>query len=103
MPIAQVHGSDIFYEVHGTGDPLLLIAGFACDHTIWNKIVPGLVAQYRVILFDNLGVGQSSSPETAVSIRQMAAETAGLLDAIGLRSVHVAGHSMGGLIAQELA
>jgi pimeloyl-ACP methyl ester carboxylesterase len=81
----------------------LLIAGFACDHTIWSLVLPALAARYRVITFDNRGLGQSSGTETVISIRQMADDAAGLLDALGLGSVHVAGHSMGGLIAQELA
>jgi pimeloyl-ACP methyl ester carboxylesterase len=98
-----VNGIDLYYEVQGSGDPLLLIAGFACDHTIWSLVLPDLAARYRVIVFDNRGIGQSSGSETVASIRQMAEDAAGLLCEIGIRPVHVAGHSMGGLIAQELA
>jgi pimeloyl-ACP methyl ester carboxylesterase len=103
MPKVQANGIEIFYEENGTGEPLLLIAGFACDHTNWSQMIPLLASRYRVIVFDNRGVGQSSAPDTPYSIRQMAEDAAGLLDAVGLRSVHVAGHSMGGQIAQELA
>jgi pimeloyl-ACP methyl ester carboxylesterase len=103
MPKIQANGIEIFYKVAGSGDPLLLIAGFACDHTIWSKVVPALAARYRVVVFDNRGVGQSSSPDTPTSIRQMADDAAGLVESLGLGPVHVAGHSMGGLIAQELA
>ena len=99
----QANGIEIFYEERGTGEPLLLIAGFACDHTYWSKVIPLLASQYRVIVFDNRGVGRTSAPNTPYSIRQMAGDAAGLLDAIGLSRVHVAGHSMGGQIAQELA
>jgi 3-oxoadipate enol-lactonase len=103
MPKISVDGMDIFYEVQGDGQPLLLIAGFACDHTNWFKVSHALASRYRVIVFDNRGVGQSSSIDTAVSIRQLAADAAGLVDAMGLGPVHLAGHSMGGMIAQELA
>jgi 3-oxoadipate enol-lactonase len=103
VPKSRVNGIDLSYEVQGNGDPLLLIAGFACDRTIWSLVVPALAARYRVITFDNRGIGQSSGPETVNSIRQMAEDAAGLLGSIGLKPVHVAGHSMGGLIAQELA
>jgi len=103
MPKLHANGIEIFYEEKGTGEPLLLIAGFACDHTNWSQMIPLLASQYRVIVFDNRGVGQTSAPNTPYSIRQMAEDAAGLLDAIGLSCVHVAGHSMGGQIAQELA
>jgi 3-oxoadipate enol-lactonase len=103
MPKVKTNGIEIFYEEKGAGDPLLLIAGFACDHTNWFKMVPLLASQYRVIVFDNRGVGQTSAPDAPYSIRQMAEDTASLLDAIELSKVHVAGHSMGGQIAQELA
>ena len=103
MPKVQANGIEIFYEEEGAGEPLLLIAGFACDHTNWSMIIPLLASQYRLIVFDNRGVGQTSAPNTPYSIRQMAEDAAGLLDAIGLSGVHVAGHSMGGQIAQELA
>jgi 3-oxoadipate enol-lactonase len=99
----RVNGIDLYYEVQGSGDPLLLIAGFACDHTIWSLVLPTLAARYRVIVFDNRGIGRSSGAETVTSIRQMADDAAGLLDALEVRPVHIAGHSMGGLIAQELA
>jgi 3-oxoadipate enol-lactonase len=103
MPKVQANGIEMFYEEKGTGEPLLLIAGFACDHTNWSQMIPLLASRYRVIVFDNRGVGQTSAPNTPYSIRQMAEDAAGLLDAIGLSRIHVAGHSMGGQIAQELA
>jgi 3-oxoadipate enol-lactonase len=103
MPKVSVNGIALYYEVHGAGDPLLLIAGFACDHTIWSLVAPALALHFRVITFDNRGAGQSSSVEASISVRQMAKDAAGLLDAIGVGPVHVAGHSMGGMIAQELA
>jgi 3-oxoadipate enol-lactonase len=103
MPKVQANGIELFYEESGTGEPLLLIAGFGCDHTNWRKLVPLLASSYRLITFDNRGVGQSTSPATPYTIGQMAEDTIGLLDAIDLNSVHIAGHSMGGQIALELA
>src|SRR5262245_58385262 len=103
MPTAQVNGSNIFHAVQGAGDPLLLIAGYGCDHTIWAPVVSRLASRHRVILFDNRGAGRTSGPDTDISIRQMAEDAAGLLDVLGLGRVHVAGQSFGGMIAQELA
>lgn len=103
MPKTQVNGIDLFYSIQGTSEPLLLIAGFDSDSSSWSAIIPALVQQYQVILFDNRGVGQSSAPDSPYSIKQMAADAAALLDYLGVLKAHVAGHSMGGQIAQELA
>ncbi|YAF95247.1 MAG: alpha/beta fold hydrolase [Nodularia sp. CChRGM 3473] len=102
MPKVQVNGIDLFYDIKGMGEPLLLIAGFLCDHSYWSLIMPALVSQYQVIRVDNRGMGRSSAPDSPYSIREMANDVAALLDYIGIDKVHVAGHSMGGQIAQEL-
>src|SRR5947209_4904814 len=103
MPKARVNGIDLFYDVRGAGAPLLLLAGFSCDHTHWSPVAARLAAEYRVIRLDNRGVGRSSAPDGPYTTRQMADDAAGLLDHLGLAPVHLAGHSMGGQIAQELA
>ncbi|MBD2495965.1 alpha/beta fold hydrolase [Nostoc sp. FACHB-280] len=103
MPKVQVNGIDIFYEVKGTGEPVLLIAGFMCDRTYWSLLQPHLVSQYQVIRFDNRGIGQSSIPNSPYSTQKMAEDAAALLDILGIKQAHIIGHSMGGQIAQELA
>src|SRR5215468_1539539 len=103
MPTVRVNDIDLYYQVAGAGETLVLIAGFACDHTIWELMLPALTPHYRVVTFDNRGAGQTSAPHAPYSVRQMADDTAGLLDGLGRGPVHVAGHSMGGMIAQELA
>lgn len=103
MPKIHVNGIDLFYNVSGKGEALILIAGFDCDTSYWSAVMPALVDKYQVIRFDNRGVGQTSAPDTPYSIKQMADDTAALLNYLGITTVHVAGHSMGGQIAQELA
>ncbi|MBU7583014.1 MAG: alpha/beta hydrolase [Nostoc sp. TH1S01] len=103
MPKVQVNGIEIFYEVKGTGEPLLLIAGFMCDRSYWSLLLPHLISQYQVIRFDNRGIGQSSIPNSPYSTQQMAQDAAALLDILGIKQAHIIGHSMGGQIAQELA
>jgi pimeloyl-ACP methyl ester carboxylesterase len=103
MPKIQLHGIDLFYDIKGTGEPLLFISGFLCDHSYWSLLMPSLTAQYQVIRFDNRGMGRSSAPDSPYSILDMAHDTAALLEHLGIDQVHVAGHSMGGQIAQELA
>jgi len=103
MPLARVDGAALHYESHGDGEPLLLIAGFACDLSFWSLVTPALTQSYRVIAFDNRGMGRSAPLDGPRSLRQMAEDAAGLLDALGIKRAHVAGHSMGGQIALELA
>lgn len=102
MPKVEANGIELFYNIQGAGEPLLLIAGFSCDCSFWLAMLPSLVEQYQVIRFDNRGSGQSSAPDSPYTIQQMAADAAALLDALSIAKVHVAGHSMGGQIAQEL-
>ncbi len=103
MPKTYVNGIDLFYDVQGTGEALILIAGFDCDSEYWSAVMPSLVSKYQVIRFDNRGSGQSSAPDSPYSIKQMADDTTALLNYLGITTFHLAGHSMGGQIAQELA
>lgn len=103
MPIARVNDINMYYEIHGTGEPLVLIVGLNSDHTLYRSFLPKLVPHNQVILFDNRGVGQSSKPDIPYSIEMMADDTAGLLDALGMAGAHILGTSMGGRIAVTLA
>lgn len=103
MAIISVNGIDLFYDVQGRGAPLLLIAGFSCDSYYWSAVRRWLVKHYQVICFDNRGIGRSSAPNSPYTISQMAADAAALLEYLKIDKVHIAGHSMGGQIAQELA
>ena len=102
MSIASVGSIDLYYEEHGSGDPLLLIMGLAADSMAWLFQTPDFAKRYRTIAFDNRGVGRSSKPPGPYTVHQMADDTAGLLDALGIARAHVVGVSMGGMIAQEL-
>jgi pimeloyl-ACP methyl ester carboxylesterase len=99
----MVNGINLNYIEVGTGDPLLLIMGFGGDHLAWAFQVPVFAARFRVISFDNRGVGQSDVPDVPYSTRMMADDAVGLLDALGVERAHVLGVSMGGMIAQEVA
>ena len=103
MSIATVGSIELYYEEHGSGDPLVLIMGLAADSMAWLFQIPDFSKGYRTIVFDNRGVGRSSKPPGPYSIHQMADDTAGLLDVLGIARTHVVGVSMGGMIAQELA
>jgi len=103
MTKIRVNGIDLYCEIAGVGEPLLLIGGFGCDHMIWSQVAAALSSRYRVISFDNRGMGQSSPSQGPYAIRDLAEDAAALLDAIEIEQVHIAGHSMGGQIAQEMA
>lgn len=92
----------IYYEVHGDGNPLLLIEGLGYATWMWYRQLEDFARQYRVIIFDNRGVGKSDKPDIPYSIEMMAGDAAGLLQALGIEKAHVLGVSMGGLIAQAL-
>src|SRR5215470_8594687 len=102
MPLAKIGDHELYYEEHGSGEPLLCIMGFATDSTGWLLQVPEFAKRYRTIVFDNRGVGRSSKPTSAYTIHEMADDAAGLLDHLGIARAHVLGLSMGGMIAQEL-
>ncbi len=125
MPQVEVGDLTFEYERQGSGEPLLLIMGLGAQLTAWPvEMVDGLAGRgFDVIRFDNRDAGLSSlcewtppSPtkaffrklfrrpvETGYVIDDMAADAAGVLDALGLESAHVVGASMGGMIAQALA
>jgi pimeloyl-ACP methyl ester carboxylesterase len=102
MPKVQLNGMNLAYEVQGDGHPLLLIAGVGYSGWYWRKVVPGLAKDFRLITFDNRGAGDSDKPAGPYTVKMMAEDTIGLLDALGIESAHVMGHSLGGFIAQEL-
>jgi 3-oxoadipate enol-lactonase len=103
MPKIRANSIDIYYEISGEGDPLLLIAGLGYGLWQWHKMIPALSKHFQVIAFDNRGAGQTGQPPGPYTVQMLGADTAGLLDALGLAGVTVMGHSMGGFVAQELA
>lgn len=103
MPITKANGIELYYEVHGEGEPLLLIMGLSLTSKSWFRTRPVLSEQYKVIVFDNRGVGLSGKPNTPYSIELMVEDARAVLDAAGVDSAHVYGISMGGMIAQRFA
>jgi len=103
MPTAKVGDINIYYEIHGDGEALLLIMGYGQYSAHWATMIPPFSREYRVISFDNRGTGRSGKPDIPYTMKMMADDAKGLLDAIGVDSAHVFGVSMGGMIAQELA
>jgi 3-oxoadipate enol-lactonase len=104
MPYATLNGIRFHYDTHGEGDPVLLINGLSAPSANWLFQVKGLSPHYRVVTFDNRGVGETDMPEAPVyPTAQMADDAAAVLAHLDIRQAHVVGHSMGGTIAMELA
>jgi pimeloyl-ACP methyl ester carboxylesterase len=93
----------IAWEERGSGDALLLIQGLGYGRWSWEPIVPALAERYRVLFFDNRGIGDSDKPEGPYTAREMAADALQVLDEAGVERAHALGASLGGMIAQEVA
>ncbi|MGB7293755.1 MAG: alpha/beta fold hydrolase [Thermodesulfobacteriota bacterium] len=102
MPYTRVNGINIYYEVRGEGPPVVLIGGLGSQINSWATQTPLYSKYFKVIAFDNRGAGLSDKPGHSYTTEDMADETAGLLDTIGIHSASFVGKSMGGMIAQWL-
>jgi pimeloyl-ACP methyl ester carboxylesterase len=102
MPYATANGVRMYYEVNGSGPPLLLIAGNGMDHTAFRDQVPSFSAEFRCITYDLRGIGPDV-PATGYSVPDMARDAFALLDALEVASAHVAGYSLGGAIGLQMA
>jgi pimeloyl-ACP methyl ester carboxylesterase len=103
MATQIVNGINMYYEIHGEGEPLIMIMGLRRNVEWWHKQIPALSRHFRVLIFDNRGAGRSDKPKMDYSIRLFAEDTAELMRMTGMESANVLGYSMGGYIAQELA
>ena len=102
MPSIHINGIELYYEITGEGEPLLLIHGHGSSCRDWELQVKYFSKYYRVITFDVRGCGQSSKPPGPYSMRLFAEDTAALLQKLDAYPAHVLGISMGGMIALEL-
>lgn len=105
MPSQNVNGIDLNYRIDGDAtETILLINGLADTLETWDFQVPALLAAgYRVLRFDNRGIGASAKPAGPYSAELLADDAKALADSLGLTRYHVMGVSMGGMIAQRFA
>ena len=104
MPFATAaDGARLYFEVLGSGEPLLLISGQSNDHHGWKYVLGDFSARYQVIVYDHRGTGSSDKPEApAYSTRGFAADAIAILDHLQLQRAHAYGISMGGRVCQWL-
>jgi 3-oxoadipate enol-lactonase len=105
VPTARVNGIDVNYRLEGDGpETIVLVNGLADDLETWVLQIDDLVgAGYRVLRFDNRGVGHTSAPAGPYTSEMLASDTRALVDELGIDGFHMLGVSMGGMVAQEYA
>src|SRR5689334_9480464 len=103
MPVSRVAtGVSLYWDEHGAGEPVILVPPGTRSGAVWMPFqVPELSKHFRVITYDQRGVGQSEGPKTKYTIPLLAADLMALLDVIGVRRAHVLGHSIGGRVALQ--
>lgn len=103
MPIADLNGNKLYYEVTGDGpETLVLSHGAFLDHTLWDLVVEQLSGEYRCITWDERGHGMSEC-NGPFNYWDAAADALGLLDVVGVESAVFAGMSQGGWLSQRVA
>jgi 3-oxoadipate enol-lactonase len=104
MPSIDAGGTELHYLRSGSGEPMLLIQGMSATHMTWGRsFLAPLEESFECIVFDNRGMGLSGPAQMPFTTADLAGDTVALLDALEIERVHLAGISMGGMIAQELA
>ena len=91
------------YRDEGTGEPILLLHGVGGRLEVWDAVVAELQDTWRLIRFDQRGHGESAKPKGPYTLDDFVADAAGVADALGLQRFHLAGFSLGGLVAQGFA
>ncbi len=103
MSAARVNGVELYYELNGSGEPLILVHGSWGDHHNWDAVVPPLAESFRVLAYDRRGHSASERPAGQGSVFEDADDLAGLIDELGLGPAHVAGNSFGAVTALRAA
>ena len=101
--IARLPDGEIAYEVTGDGPPLMLVSGLSGLGSFWAKQVADFARDFRVIVHDHRGTGQSTHSRIEYSVDKLADDVVKLMDVLGIESAHYVGHSTGGAIGQTIA
>jgi pimeloyl-ACP methyl ester carboxylesterase len=99
----EVNGINLYYELVGSGEPLVLVHGSWGDATNWRFVVAGLAESFRVLAYDRRGHSRSERPHTPGGVDEDGDDLAALLEALDLAPAHVITNSYGGNIALRLA
>lgn len=103
MPILHANNINIFYETVGSGPPVLFIHGLGGTHLDWEYQIDHFKEQFTVITVDLRGHGQTDKPTDPYSVELFAQDIAAFIQFIAPQGIHVVGHSLGGMVAFQLA
>ncbi|OGO07195.1 MAG: hypothetical protein A2Y92_05015 [Chloroflexi bacterium RBG_13_57_8] len=101
MPKVKVGDINMYYEIHGKGEPLVMIMGASGNLEWMENAIPVFSHDYKLVLFDNRDAGRTDVSNIPYTTETLADDLAGLLDALQIESAHIQGASMGGMIAQQ--
>ena len=102
MPRLRVNGVELYYEVIGEGDPLVLVHGGWGDHTSWRLVVDEFARSYQIVTYDRRGHSQSDRVSAPDVFRAHEEDLDALIEKLGIAPAHVVGNSIGGSIALRL-
>lgn len=103
MPTVSIGDADIYYEEAGRGPALMLVPGLSGLGSFWTQQVREFSRDFRVVIHDHRGTGQSTHSRIRYSVEQMADDVLRLMDKLGIAAAHLVGHSTGGAIGQVIA
>lgn len=103
MPWADLTDARLYYELSGSGEPIVFIPGLGTTCRLWDSIAPQLAQDFSCILFDNRGVGKSVTKRQPNRLDDFSSDIVELLDTLQVERTHVVGLSLGGVVAQQLA
>ncbi|MDU2065067.1 MAG: alpha/beta hydrolase [Sporomusaceae bacterium] len=101
--LAQVNGIQLYYETAGEGEAIVFIHGLGENSSSWQRQMEAFQKTHRVIAMDLRGHGQSEDNDAVITMELFAQDVLGLMDILHIDQAHFVGHSMGGLISQEIA
>jgi pimeloyl-ACP methyl ester carboxylesterase len=103
MTYADVNGINLYYETHGTGRPMILLHGGLMSGETFGPTLPAFAEHHRVITVDLQGHGRTADIDRPIDARYMADDIAALIDHLGLQQPDIAGFSLGGAVALQVA
>ncbi len=103
MPSALIGKNQLYYEIEGKGESLILIAGYGCDLSSWEAVRKPLAEHFQLVMLDNRGMGRSECWEDSYTVDDMVHDVLELAEKLKLNKPHVLGHSMGGSVSQTIA